>query len=98
MLANRHLAPGFDTTLLKKYFAVVIDDVGSLRLPAKSNKLPPTINLVRSFSSFYGFTSHTILHARSNAWYSLNKQTSCLCVLTSLEKIAAVVSGLGMTG
>ena len=32
-----------------------------LRFPVKSNKFPPTVNLVRSFSSFSGFVSQTIL-------------------------------------
>ena len=61
MSANRHLAPGVDTTLLKTHFAVVTDAVGALRFPVKSNKFPPTVNLVRSFSSFSGFISQTIL-------------------------------------
>ena len=61
MSANRHLAPGVDTTLLKTHFAMVTDAVGALRFPVKSNKFPPTVNIVRSFSSFYVFTLHTIL-------------------------------------
>ena len=61
MIANRHLAPGVDTALLKTHFAVVADAVGALRLPVKSNKFPPTVNLVRYFYSFSGFTLHTIL-------------------------------------
>ena len=60
MSANRHLAPGVDTTLLKKHFAVVTDAVGALIFPVKSNKFPPTVNLVRYFSSFSGFTLHTL--------------------------------------
>ena len=60
MSDNRHLVPGVDTTLLKTHFAVVTDAVGALRLPVKSNKFPSTVNLVRSFSSFSGFTLHTI--------------------------------------
>ena len=60
MSANRHLAPGVYTTLLKTHFAVVTDAVGAVRLPVKSNNFPPTINLVCSFSSFSGFNSHTI--------------------------------------
>ena len=60
MSANRHLAPGVDTTLLKTHFAVVTDAVGKMRFPVKSNKFPPTVNLARSFSSFSGFTLHTI--------------------------------------
>ena len=60
MSANRHLAPGVDTTLLKKCFAVVTDAVGALIFPVKSKNFPPTVNLVRSFSSFSGFNSHTI--------------------------------------
>ena len=59
--ANRHLAPGVDTTLLKKHFAVVTGAVGELRFPVKSNNFPLTVNLVRSFSYFSGFTSQTIL-------------------------------------
>ena len=61
MSANRHLAPGVDTTLLKTHFEVVTDAVGALRYPLKSNKFTPTVNLVRSFSYSSGFTSHTIL-------------------------------------
>ena len=61
MSANRNLAPGVDTTLLNTHFAVVTDSVGALRFPVKSNKFLPTVNLVRSFSYFYGFTSQTIL-------------------------------------
>ena len=53
MYANRHLAPGVDTTLLNTQFAVVNDAVGALRFPVKSNKFPPTVNLVRSFSSLH---------------------------------------------
>ena len=56
MSANRHLSRGVDTTLLKTHFAVVTDAVGALRSPVKSNKFPHTVNLVRSFSSFSGFT------------------------------------------
>ena len=55
MSANRHLAPGVDTTLLKTHFNVVNDDVGELRFPVKSNKFPPTVNIVRSFYSFSGY-------------------------------------------
>ena len=61
MLANRHLAPGVDTTLLKTHFEVVNDAVGALRFPVESNNFPPTVNLVHSLSYFSGFTSHTIL-------------------------------------
>ena len=60
MSANRHLAPGVDTTLLKTHFSVVTDDVGALRFPVNSTKFPLTVNLVRSFSSSYGFNLHTI--------------------------------------
>ena len=61
MSADRHLAPGVDTTMLKTHFAVLTDAVGALRFPVNSNKFPTTVNLVRSFSSFSGFASHTIL-------------------------------------
>ena len=61
MSANRHLAPGVDNTLLNTHFAVVTDAVGALRFPVKSNKFPPTVNLVRYFSSFSGFISQIIL-------------------------------------
>ena len=61
MSANRRLAPGVDTTLLKTHFAVVTDTVGALRFPLKYNKFLTTVNLVRSFSYFSSFTSHTIL-------------------------------------
>ena len=59
MSSNIHLAPGVDTTLLKTHFLVVTGVVGALRFPVKSNKLPPTDNLVCSLSSFSGFTLHT---------------------------------------
>ena len=61
MYVNRHLAPGVDITLLKTHSAVVTDSCVALRFPVKSNKFLPTINIVCSFSSFYIFTSHTIL-------------------------------------
>ena len=60
MSANKHLAPGVDTTLLKKHLVVVTDAAGELRFPVKSKKFLTTVNLVRSFSFFYGFTLHTI--------------------------------------
>ena len=60
MSAKRHLAPGVDTTLSKAHFAVVTDAFGAVRFPVNSNKFPPTVNIVRSFSSFSGFTAHTI--------------------------------------
>ena len=60
---NRHLAPGVDTKLLKANFAVVTDAVGALRLSVKSSKFPPTVNIVRSFSYFSGFTLHTVFAA-----------------------------------
>ena len=60
MSANRHLAPGVDTTLLKTHFVVVTDLVGALRLPVNSKEFLPTVNWVRYFYSFFGFTSHTI--------------------------------------
>ena len=60
MSANRHLAPGVDTTLLKKKNSVVNDAVGALIFPVKYNKFPPTVNLFHSLSSFSGFTSNTI--------------------------------------
>ena len=61
MSANRHLALGVDTKLLKTHFTMVTDAVGSLIFPVKSNKFPPTVNLVRYFSSFSGLKLHTIL-------------------------------------
>ena len=60
MLVNRHFSPGVDTKLLKTHFSVVTDTVGLLIFPVKSNKFPPTVNMVCSLSSFYGFTLHTI--------------------------------------
>ena len=60
MSSNRHLAPGVDNTLSKTQFSLVTDAVGALIFPVKSNKFPPNINLVRSFSSFSGFNSQTI--------------------------------------
>ena len=61
MSANRHLVPVVYTTLLKTHFSVVTDAVGELRFPMKSNKSPPTVNLVLYISSFSGFTLHNIL-------------------------------------
>ena len=61
MSANIHLAPGIYTTLLKTHFSMVTDAVGALIFTVKSNTFPPTVNLVRSFSSFSGFNSQTIL-------------------------------------
>ena len=52
MSANRHLTPVVDTTMLKAHFAVVTDAVGAMRFPVKSNKFPPTVNLVIYFSYF----------------------------------------------
>ena len=49
-----------DTTLLNKHFDVVTDAVGALIFPVKSNKFPPTVNLVQSFSYFSGSNLHTI--------------------------------------
>ena len=61
MSSNIPISPGVDTTLLKTHFAVVTDAVGAMIFPVKSNKFPPTVNIVHSFSYFSGFTSHTIL-------------------------------------
>ena len=61
MSDSTHLAHGVDTTLLKIHFAMVTDAVGELRFLVKSNKFPPTVNIVRSLSSFSGFTSQNIL-------------------------------------
>ena len=61
MSANRHLAPGVDTKMLNTHFAVMTDAVVALRFPMKPNKFPPTVNIVRSFSYFYGFILHNIL-------------------------------------
>ena len=61
ILANIQLSPVVDTTLLNTHFDVVTDAIGALRFTVKSNKFPPTVNLVRSFSSFSGFNLHTIL-------------------------------------
>ena len=61
MSANIYLAPGVDTTLLKKHFAVVAYAVEGLIFHVKYNKFSPTVNLVRHFSSFSGFISQTIL-------------------------------------
>ena len=60
MSAKRHLAHGVDTTLLKTHFVVLAYAVAALIFLVKSNKFPPTVDIVRSFSSFSGFTSHTI--------------------------------------
>ena len=60
MSANRHLPPGVDTTLLKTHFAVLTDAVGDLKFPVKYNKFLPTVNLVRSLSSFSGFITNLI--------------------------------------
>ena len=40
---------------------MVTDAFGVMIFPVNSNKFLPNVNLVQSFSSFYGFTSHTIL-------------------------------------
>ena len=61
MLANRHLAPGVDTPLLKTHFSVVTDAIGSLIFHVKSNNFTPTVNIVCSLSYFYGLILHTIL-------------------------------------
>ena len=61
MLAVRHLAFGVEMILFMTHFAVVTDAVGVLRLPAKSRRLPPTVNLVLSLISLCGFISQTIL-------------------------------------
>ena len=61
MSANRHLSPGLDNTLLNTHFAVVTDAVEALRFPVTPNKFPPTVNLVRSISSFSGFTLYIVL-------------------------------------
>ena len=61
MSANKHLAPGVVSTLLNTHFDVVNDAVGALRFPVKSNKFPPTVDLVRSLSSLSGFISQTLL-------------------------------------
>ena len=60
MSANTHLDPGVETTLPKTHFEVVTDAVGSIIFPVKSNKFPPTVNMVRSLYSFSGFSSHII--------------------------------------
>ena len=61
MSASRHLAPGMEIEMLKTHFAVVTDAVGALIFPVNSNKFTPTVSLVRSFYSFSGFISQTIL-------------------------------------
>ena len=61
MSDNRQLAPMVDTKLLRTYLVVVNDAVGALRFPVKSNKFPPTVNLMRSFSFLSVFNSHNIL-------------------------------------
>ena len=61
MLANRHLPPGVDTTPSKTHFAVATVASGALIFLVKSNKFPTTVNLVRSLSSFSGFTLQNIL-------------------------------------
>ena len=56
------------------------------------------LRLERDLYNFYGINLEmTLLHARLTACYSLNGCTSCLCVLTSLDKIAAVGDGSGTT-
>ena len=61
MSANKYLAPGVNTTLLKTHFSVVTYAVGALRFPVKSNKFTRAVNIVCSFPYFSGFTLHTIL-------------------------------------
>ena len=60
MSANINPPPGVDTTLLNTRFAGVADAVGELRFTVKSNTFTPTVNIVRYFSAFYGFTSQTL--------------------------------------
>ena len=60
MSANRHLAPGVDTKMLNTHFAVMTDAVRALIFPVSSKKILLTVNIVRSFSYFFGFTLHTI--------------------------------------
>ena len=81
MSSNRLLAPGVDNTLLKTHFAVVIDAVEALRFLVKSNKFPPTVNLVCSFSSISGFTSHTISHVLLFIFWDLcfGNENNCIC-------------------
>ena len=55
MSANRHLASGVDTTLLKTPVVVGIDDVGSLIFPVKFNKFLPTINSRALLLLFFWF-------------------------------------------
>ena len=57
------------------------------------------IRLERDLYNFSGISLlMNLLHARSTAWYSVKKQTLCLCVLTSSDKIEAIGAGSGMTG
>ena len=87
MLANRHLAPGVDTTLLKTHFAVATNAVWALILPVNPNELPSTVNLVSSFFSFSGFTSQNILpyvtFLSLGTWY-LGMNMTVFVPLTSL--------------
>ena len=77
MLANRHLPPVVDTTLLNTHFAVATNAAGALIYPVKSNKFPPTVNIVRYFSSFSGFTSHNIFPYVT--FLSFGNENNCIC-------------------
>ena len=59
----------------------------------------PVIRLERDLKIFSVINLlMTLLQAQLTAFYSLNKRTSCLWVLNSLDKIVAVGAGSGMNG
>jgi hypothetical protein len=59
MSMTRNLAPGVEMTLLIRVFAVVKPDIRVEFSPGYSIWSPPTVNLVRSFSSLWSFMSTT---------------------------------------
>ena len=99
MSFNRHLAPGVDTTLLKTHFSLVTDSVVALRFPVKSDKFPPIVNLVRSFSSFSGFTLHTILpYATHQCLHNVPMDSRALLSPEKYVLLVLEAAGLGETG
>ena len=88
-IEDANLDPGVDTTLLKTRFSVLTDAVGALRFPAKSNKFPPTVNLVHSLSSFSCFTSHNILpYVNFYLWeLCFGNKNNCICLFHSSDTL-----------
>ena len=82
MSTNRHLAPGVDTTLLKAHFLVVRGAVVALIFPVKSNKFLPTVDLVRSFSSFIVSLFILFCHMLLFIFWGLcfGNENDCICI------------------